>query len=378
MRRQLRFIRKETRMNQNELTQKLEAYRSEAKENGVFLPLQENTEPLFSNFTLNGKQINSRIVLQPESIYDAEENGAPSEATISRYCDAVRACSCGLVWIEPTAFTEDGRADAHQLMLTEENTAQFCAFANAIRQASQQAHGSKPIILLTLTHAGRKALSPVRFTEPEENEDRTPEVTDETLLKLIVRCGVSAALAEKAGFDGTALQASDRSLFGESLAAYHRDGRFGGDFDDRTRFIRDCYTAMRVASPNLIYAVRLSLSDGIPQPYGWGMAFEAESHPDVYEPCLLLNILRELYGIELVTARVGIPGLNWMQADEPESELIRVSRLCTCIAMVDSNLQQDVKLIVPDICEDIPFENLAAGMIGGEFASFAAYTGFTA
>ncbi|MBQ3940494.1 MAG: hypothetical protein II723_05210, partial [Oscillospiraceae bacterium] len=93
---------------------------------------------------------------------------------------------------------------------------------------------------------------------------------------------------------------------------------------------------------------------------------------------LLLNILRELYGVELVSAGIGIPGINWMRAESPEDELIRVSRLCTCIAMVDSNLQEDVRLIVPDLCEEIPFANLAAGMIGGAFASFAGYTGFSA
>lgn len=365
-------------MNPNKMSNLIESYRSMAKETGVFLPLQEDTAPLFMTDSLNGKQVPSRIVLQPESVFDAEENGAPSAATVKRYCDAVRACCCGIVWIEPTAFTAEGRADARQLMITEENAAKFTELNTAIRQASQAAHGSVPLILLTLSHAGRKALSPVRFTEPEGTDDKTPEVSDDTLLQLIISCGTAASLAEKSRFDGAALQASDRSLFGESLAAYQRDGRFGGDFDDRTRFVRDCYTAMKVAAPNLFYAIRLSLSDGIPQPYGWGMAFETESHPDVYEPCLLLNILRELYDIELVAARVGIPGRNWMDAEEPEPELIRVSRLCTCIAMTDSNLQQNVKLLIPDICEEIPFEALSSGMISGEFAAFAGYTGFTA
>lgn len=365
-------------MNQNQVTEAIEAYRKKAKETGVFLPLQTDTAPLFESAELNGNTVSSRIVLQPEPVFDADETGAPTEATVRRYCDAVIACCCGIVWIEPTAFTADGRADARQLMLTADNAAQFAGLTAAIRSAAQAAHGSAPLIFLTLSHAGRKALSPVRITKPDAPDDRIPEITDDALLHLIVDCGAAAASAETAGFDGIALHASDRTLFGESLAAYHRGGRFGGDFDDRTRFVRDCYTAMRVASQKLRFAVRLSLSDGIPQPDGWGMAFETESHPDVYEPCLLLNILRELYGIELVAARVGIPGVNWMRAAEPEDELIRVSRLCTCIAMVDSNLQEGVSLIVPDICEEIPFANLAAGMIGGAFASFAGYSGFSA
>lgn len=365
-------------MNQNDVKSTIEAYRKQARETGVFLPLADDTAPLFTETEFNGRPVRSRIVLQPEAAFDADENGAPTAATVSRYCEAVKACCCGIVWIEPTAFTADGRADAHQLLLNADTAPQFAAMLSAIRAASQAAHGSAPQIILTLSHAGRRALSPVRMTQPDSPADTTPEITDDALLHLIVDCGAAAAAAEAAGFDGAALHAADRSLFGESLAAYHRDGRFGGDFDDRTRFVRDCYTAMRVAAAKLSFAIRLSLSDGIPQPDGWGMAFEVESHPDVYEPCLLLNILRELYGVELVSAGIGIPGINWMRAESPEDELIRVSRLCTCIAMVDSNLQEDVRLIVPDLCEEIPFANLAAGMIGGAFASFAGYTGFSA
>ena len=126
----------------------------------------------------------------------------------------------------------------------------------------------------------------------------------------------------------------------------------------------------------LLFSVRLSLSDGIAQPDGWGMAFEDEAAPDLYEPALLLKILQTLYEVKLVLCTAGIPGVNWMRAEEPEEELITVSRLCTCIAMLDSDMQQNIYLIVPEQkTEMIPFENLAAGMIIGEFASFAGYLG---
>ena len=65
-----------------------------------------------------------------------------------------------------------------------------------------------------------------------------------------------------------------------------------------------------------------------------------------------------------------------MFAAEPEAEILRVSRLCTCIAMLDSDMQQNVQLIVPEIpSDDIPFANLASGMIAGEFASFGGFLG---
>jgi hypothetical protein len=130
-----------------------------------------------------------------------------------------------------------------------------------------------------------------------------------------------------------------------------------------------------VTTDKLFYSIRLCLSDGISQPDGWGMAFEDLSAPDLYEPALLVKILQALYGVKLVLCSIGVPDINWMLSAERESGLIRYSRLCTCIAMIDSDMQQDVQLIMPEIdAEEIPFENLAAGMIQGEFASFAGFS----
>ena len=84
--------------------------------------------------------------------------------------------------------------------------------------------------------------------------------------------------------------------------------------------------------------------------------------------------MKALYGVELVSCSVGTAQQNWMSAEQPEPEIVRVSRLCTCVAMLDSNRQQNVQLIVPEQPgQGIPFENLAAGMIGGEFASYAGF-----
>ena len=105
------------------------------------------------------------------------------------------------------------------------------------------------------------------------------------------------------------------------------------------------------------------------------MGFEDESAPDIYEPALLIKILRSLYGLELIACSIGIPDINWMFAPEKEAELLTVSRLCTCIAMMDSDMQENVQLIVPQTYhQKIPFDSLAAGMIGGDFASYAGYT----
>ena len=354
----------------------IETLRLRAQNLGVFLPLLPDTDPLTIPEKLHGRELPGRAVLVMQPGNDATENGAPTEDTVSRYVKAVQQRQYSIIYTEPAAVSVDGRDSENALALTEENESAFAALVSAVREAAEKAFGTAPMFFALLHHAGQNALKAGAVQESESLPEDMHLFTDEELSAVIVQSGTAAQVAEKAGFTGAALNAADRSLYGESLAAFHRSGKFGGDFDDRSRFVRDCYTAMKMMTEKLLFSVRLSLSDGIPQPDGWGMAFEDEAAPDLYEPALLLKILQALYDVKLVLCTVGIPGINWMNAEEPEGELITISRLCTCIAMLDSDMQQNIYLIVPEQkSEMIPFENLAAGMIIGEFASFAGYAG---
>ena len=353
----------------------IDEIRGIASETGVFLPVIHETEALNMPAELHGTSLPNRAVLQMTSGFDADESGAPSEETVARYANAVRSRLYSIVFLEPAAITPDARSQEWQLVLSARTQDAFARLCDAIRTASAEAHGSAPLIIALLDHAGHRALVPAAAEISPSLPSEAPLVPDDELTRMVITCGEAAKAAEAAGASGAALNVTGRNLFGESLAAFHREGRFGGDFDDRSRFVRDCYTAMKMTTENLFFSIRLSLSDGLPQPDGWGMSMSGNS-PDIYEPSLLLKILRELYGVELVSCEIGIPGINWMAAAESEDELIVLSRLCTCIAMVDSNLQQNVQLVLPELAEQqIPFSNLAAGMIGGEFASFAGYLG---
>lgn len=353
------------------------ALRKQAQEIGVFFPLHSETDALDTEAELHGYALKNRRVLMMQPGNDADENGAPSQETIARYQNAVRKQPYSIVVLEPAAILPEARYFEAGLVINEANTEQFSKLNAAICAASEEAFGVTPVIVALLDHAGHHALYPVAMEHSESLPTDASLLNDDELTKLVIVCANAAKAAKQAGCSGIALNAADRSLFGESLAAFHRAGKFGGDFDDRSRFVRDCYTAMKMLTgEDAFYTIRLSLSDGIPQPDGWGMAFEDESAPDLYEPALLLTILRALYGVELVLCSIGIPDVNWLGAAEPESDLIRYSRLCTCIAMLDSDRQKNVQLVVPEIVsEDVPFAELAAGMIAGEFASFGGFLG---
>lgn len=351
--------------------------REQASDIGVFFPLSYETDSLAMPGELHGQAIATRNVLMMQCGHDADASGAPTAQTVARYQAAVLEKQYSVVLLEPAAIAENARRHENDLVISEQTQQAFAHLIEAIKQTAQEQYGTEPLIVALLDHAGHRALYPVSMEHSPSLPTDARILTDDELTALVINCGHAAKFAEQAGADGVALNAADRSLFGESLAAFHRDGKFGGDFDDRTRFVRDCYTAMKMlTADSLFYTIRLTLSDGVPQPDGWGMAFEDSTAPELYEPALLLKIMQTLYGIELVFCAIGIPQINWMLAAEPESDLIRMSRLCTCVAMLDSDLQQNVQLVVPEISsDDIPFANLASGMIAGEFASFGGFLG---
>lgn len=349
------------------MEQILENLCEEAGQIGVFLPLTPGTDAISQPAVLHDYQLKNSAAVMISPCYDADENGAPTAQTIARYCDAARKTECGMLWSEPIAVSPDARTDTHQLMLTEENTEAFQALCAAVKEASDGA-----VLIALLDHAGRKAIKGKAF-ENSTLFSRCEILDDSEITPIAANCAIAAKTAEAAGFEGIALNVCERNLFADSLAAFHRNGKFGGDFDDRTRFVRDCFTAMKLTTSNAFLTIRLCLSDGLPQPDGFGMAFEDASAPDLSEPVLLLQILQALYGLKLVACEIGLNDHNWCCREEPESELIRVSRLCTCIGMLDSAMQQNVQLLIPDRTTEIPFANLAAGMISGEFASFAGF-----
>lgn len=352
----------------------LEKLRKEASAEGLFLPLSEDLSVLDTPVVMHGLDLPNRTVLQMHRVYDADANGAPTALTTARYVDAVKEHCYGMIWTEPLAISPDARAYKNQLVLSEANLAAFSALCDAIHTAAMETHGRAPVVIALLDHSGRRALIPVTTERSRELPTAAAQLPDEEITKIVVNCGVCARVAEEAGFSGAALNAVGRNLFAESLAAFHRKGRFGGDFDNRTRFLRDAFTSMKQMTRDTLLTLRLCLSDGLPKPNGWGMSFSAPSEPDISEPTMLLQVLKMLYGIELVACQIGIPNINWMGAAETEPEIVCVSRLCDCVAQLDSNLQQNVQLIMPQYpLQTIPFRNLAAGMIAGEFATFAGF-----
>ena len=258
------------------------------------------------------KTICNRVVLQPMEGCDCNTDGSPSELTKEKYIRAARS-GAGLIWFEANAVCPDGRTNPRQMMLTEDNLPSFKNLLQEMREIAKKECGISPIFILQLTHSGRQSIVPmIAYRHPiyEERRPVTDEniVTDEYLDTLSEKYEESARLAVEAGFDGVDVKSCHGYLFQELLSAFTRSGRYGGSFENRIKLYLDCVRVVKKAIPDhILLTTRLSVSDMVPKPYGFGTTEENEL--DLTEPDMLIERLVS-EGIQILNVTVGNPYYN--------------------------------------------------------------------
>lgn len=254
----------------------------------------------------------NRVVFQPMEGCDCNEDGSPHPLTVEKYKKAAQS-GAALVWFEANAVCPEGRTNARQMMLTKENIDAFRALVAEMRRIAQKECGMRQVLILQLTHSGRQSIRPMiayRNSVYEATRPVTDDciVSDEYLDTLAAHYAASARLAMEAGFDGVDVKSCHGYLFQELLSAYTRPGRYGGSFENRSRLFLDCVHAVRRVLPaHALLTSRLSVSDMVPYPNGFGT--DANGQPDLSEPDRLIGALCEA-GIQILNVTVGNPYYN--------------------------------------------------------------------
>jgi 2,4-dienoyl-CoA reductase-like NADH-dependent reductase (Old Yellow Enzyme family) len=292
---------------------------SKAVELGFDLPFEEDLSALFESLTVAGRVLPNRLAVLPMEGADAESSGAPSEMTFRRYRRFAGGGS-GLIWFEATAVRPDGRSNPRQLMLAEETVAAFSRLVEETRAAAAPVSGTtgRPLLILQLTHSGRFSKpagaprpviahrSPYLDTLHGLPPDY-PLVTDRELESVRDDLVEGAELAAAAGFDGVDIKACHGYLLSELLAAHTRAGsRYGGPFENRTRLLLETVRTIRRDDPGLLLTSRMSATDTVPFPYGFGMDPDSPATPSLKEPLALVSKLVEA-GVRLLAYSLGIP-----------------------------------------------------------------------
>ncbi|MBO5269251.1 MAG: flavin oxidoreductase/NADH oxidase [Clostridia bacterium] len=262
--------------------------------------------------SVSGSVVRNRVVFQPMEGCDCNEDGSPSNLTREKYLRAARS-GAGMIWFEANAVTPEGRTNVRQMMLTRENLPHFRELLSEVREVAKRECGIRPVCILQLTHSGRQSIVPMIAYRHKLYEERRPAtdahiVTDEYLDTLSALYAESARLAVEAGFDGVDVKSCHGYLFQELLSAFSRPGRYGGSFERRSRLYLDAVRAVKVVIPEgFLLTSRLSVSDMVPYPYGFGTDENGEL--DLREPDLLVEaLIRE--GVEILNVTVGNPYYN--------------------------------------------------------------------
>jgi len=288
------------------------------EQNGLSIPFSKDLSPLAEKKLLKTRAgsitLKNSLTVHPMEGFDGEPDGTPSSLSRRRY---LRFADSGaaLIWSEAIAVLPEARTSDHQLMITEANADAYKALVYDMK-----AKTDAPVIA-QLTHSGRFsknsrtgqplfATRSVPFESVRPGDKNFPVVTDDYLDTLPDAFARAAKLAEAAGFDGIDIKACHQYLLSELLSAHTREGKYGGSFENRTRLMLDIVDAVRaVLRPETILASRLSVSDMIDYPYGFGVSETVPASPDFTEAKKLIGLLTEK-GLSLIDMTMGSPYFN--------------------------------------------------------------------
>lgn len=307
----------------------LDELRQKIEDLNLTIDLNDDCSILAEPVQVGHRTAPNRIAVLPMEGCDAERDGSPSELLERRYL-RFAAGGAGLLWWEANAVVEEGRANPLQMMLTTENSGRYAdllARANAAAGESM-GRGHRPLNVLQLTHSGRysrpvdKAVPIVPQHDPILDprmglKESDPVVTDAYLDSLIEHYVHSAKLAKAIGFDGVDIKACHRYLISELLASHAREGRYGGTFENRSRFLLNVIEAVRSeVGEDFILASRFNVFDAHPYPYGFGCDPDDMWKFDPTEP---LRLTREMVkrGVDLLSNSGGNPYYIYPQVTRP-------------------------------------------------------------
>jgi len=293
-----------------------------AEELAVSIPTSNDVSILAERVQVGRIEIPNSLAIQPMEGCDGDAEGRPDELTIRRY-DRFAAGGAGLIWAEAIAVVPEGRANPRQLWLHEANVDAFRALVGRIRRVAAESRepGHRPMLVAQLTHSGRYARPastrhPIIVQhDPHRDQhmglaDDWPVATDGYLDGLLDTYVNAARLAFEAGFDAVDIKACHGYLISELLCSHRREGRYGGSFENRTRFLLDVIDRIHSGlGEDRMVVTRLGVFDAIPHPYGWGVDRADCARPDLTEPKRLVGLLAER-GVPMINVSLASPYYN--------------------------------------------------------------------
>ena len=295
-----------------------------------------NFPKLFSSFELGPRTAPNRCVSQAMEGNDGEPGGGVSERAYKRYLRLAEG-GWGIVVVEATSVTPESLARKNGLIMARKNLDGFKRLVDGFKRIHPEG-----ILLFQITHSGRHSglFSKRTCLYPEGAAGLHLLTTEE--IEGIRKAFVDAALlAEEAGADGIDFKLCHGYFGAEMLRpGNRRTDRWGGSFENRTRFIRETTEEIRSKrkSRDFILGSRLSMYEAIRG--GCGTAGSEEILEDLAEMKDIVRLLRDI-GMSYVNVSAGIPAIT--------AEVTRPTNPSKYLYLHHFRYTRLVKDLVPDL-----------------------------
>jgi 2,4-dienoyl-CoA reductase-like NADH-dependent reductase (Old Yellow Enzyme family) len=220
---------------------------------------------LFDPLIIGNLTLKNRIVMPPMANGLADTEGRVTDPLIAHYTR--RAPGVGLVIVEHSYFTPEGKASSNQLGIHED------AMINGLRKLTESIHAKGTPVCIQINHSGRKGSRAISGVEPvapsaipsEGSGIVLRELDRHEIENLVHLFGEAASRARKAEFDAVEVHGAHGYLLNQFVSPLtnRRTDEYGDSFDGRIRFSLEVVTEVRkVVGSDFLVLYRLGASDG--------------------------------------------------------------------------------------------------------------------
>jgi 2,4-dienoyl-CoA reductase-like NADH-dependent reductase (Old Yellow Enzyme family)/thioredoxin reductase len=199
---------------------------------------------LLKPLQLGSIKLKNRLAMSQMTMNYATQEGFATEKLIRYYLERAKG-GVGLIFVEGTFFTPEGRGYVNQLGLSSsEHTEKLKGLTKAIHGLNNDVK-----VFIQIHHAGGRAYSKVTGLQPVAPSELplypgadTPHALTKQEIKDLVKAHIQAAVrAKEAGFDGVDIHCAHGYLIPEFFSPLfnRRNDEYGGDLSGRTRFLKE-------------------------------------------------------------------------------------------------------------------------------------------
>lgn len=222
---------------------------------------------LFQPFTFaNSKTAKNRFFKSAMEEQLAKQN-QPTMPLVQLY-DTWAKGGAGVLVTGNVMVAENGKGSINDVVLTDERSLPI------LQQWAKAGTQNDTLLIMQINHAGKqspKVLSPtpvapsaVALQGMDGFINPPRALTEAEIDTLIEQFATTAKIAEKAGFSGIQIHAAHGYLISQFLSPHHnrREDKWGGNLENRMRFLVEIYHAIRaVVPPEFLVGLKLNSAD---------------------------------------------------------------------------------------------------------------------